>query len=460
MNKSITRYIRLALCICACVLASAAFAQTVKWQDLYRVKKKDTIYGIAKKYDITIDELMQANPGMQKPDYTLKKDDQLLIPFPKKSNVTKPAEPQAAPARKPVASKKLVPGGTVHVGVMLPLHNADGDGQRMIEYYRGVLMACDSLKAQGINTVVKAWNVPIDANVQQALAQDGVADCNIIFGPLYTKQVKPMADFCRKHDIKLVIPFSINGDDVATNDHIFQVYQSPQKQYEASINAFLERFKDAHPVFIDCNDTTSRKGAFTFALRKQLDQRGIAYTITNLKSGDVQFAKAFAAGKQNVVVLNTGRSPELNSTLAKLNILRAANPQVRVSMFGYTEWLMYTKVYTDYFYKYEAFIPTTFYFNPLAGKTINFERAYTRWFKSDMRDALPRFAITGYDQAQFFVRGMHRYGMAFEGTRQQNSYVQLQTPLKFKRVGNGGMQNTSFMLVHYKPNRTIESITY
>ena len=31
---------------------------------------------------------------------------------------------------------------------------------------------------------------------------------DIIFGPLYTDQIKPMADFASKHHIRLVIPFT------------------------------------------------------------------------------------------------------------------------------------------------------------------------------------------------------------------------------------------------------------
>lgn len=454
------RYVRLFLCLCAMMIATAAVGQTAKYQDLYKVKKKDTIYGIAKKYNISIDELLRANPVMQKPDYTLKKGDQLIIPAPEEQQAVKPASIVAASAAKTPAKAKTEAGGTVRIGVMLPLHNADGDGQRMIEFYRGVLMACDSLKAQGISTSVHAWDVPIDANVQTTLADDNAKNCDLIFGPLYTKQVKQMGDFCRRNDIKLVIPFSISGNDVATNDHIYQVYQTPQQQTDAAVNAFVERFKGAHVVIVDCNDTTSNKGIFTSALRKRLEAVGIGYSITNLKSSEAMFAKAFIPTKQNVVVLNTGRSPELNVTFAKLNGLRATNPKVRISMFGYTEWLMYTKVYLDYYHVYDAYIPTSFYYNPLASKTANLERSYRRWFKSDMRQALPRFAITGYDQAQFFIRGLHKYGSKFVGTKQQSTYVPLQTPLKFHYVQGGGMQNGAFLLVHYKTNHTMESITY
>ena len=449
------RNIRLFLCLCALVFAAAVSAQTMKYQDLYKVKKKDTIYGIAKKYNITIDQLISANPDMQKPDYTLQKGDQLVIPAP----LPAPTQP-VQPAQQPAAQVAKKSSSAVRIGVMLPLHNVDGDGQRMVEYYRGTLMACDSLKAQGISTDVRAWNVPIDGNVQQTLADNHAKDCDVIFGPLYTKQVKPMGDFCRRNNIKLVIPFSINGNDVASNDHIMQVYQSAQQQNELAVNAFVERFKGCHAVIIDCNDTTSRKGVFTAALRKRMEAAGIGYSITNLKSSEAMFAKAFDASKQNVVVLNTGRSPELNVALAKLNGLKVTAPAMRISLFGYTEWLMYTKVYLDYYHRYDAYIPTSFYYNPLAPRTANLERSYRRWFKSDMRQALPRFAITGSDHAQFIIRGLHKYGSKFNGTSQQNTYTPLQTPLKFKFVQGGGMQNSAFMLVHYKTNRTMESISY
>ena len=447
--------IRLFLCLCALVFAAAVSAQTMKYQDLYKVKKKDTIYGIAKKYNITIDQLISANPDMQKPDYTLQKGDQLVIPAP----LPAPTQP-VQPAQQPAAHVAKKSSSAVRIGVMLPLHNVDGDGQRMVEYYRGILMACDSLKTQGISTDVRAWNVPIDGNVQQTLADNHAKDCDVIFGPLYTKQVKPVGDFCRRNNIKLVIPFSINGNDVASNDHIMQVYQSAQQQNELAVNAFVERFKGCHAVIIDCNDTTSRKGVFTAALRKRMEAAGIGYSITNLKSSEAMFAKAFDASKQNVVVLNTGRSPELNVALAKLNGLKVTAPAMRISLFGYTEWLMYTKVYLDYYHRYDAYIPTSFYYNPLAPRTANLERSYRRWFKSDMRQALPRFAITGYDHAQFIIRGLHKYGSKFNGTSQQNTYTPLQTPLKFKFVQGGGMQNSAFMLVHYKTNRTMESISY
>ena len=51
---------------------------------------------------------------------------------------------------------------------------------------------------------------------------------------------------------------------------------------------------------------------------------------------------------------------------------------------------------------------------------------------------------------------------AFKGTKGESTYVPLQTPLKFKPAGDAGsgMQNAVFMLIHYKPNQTIEAVNY
>ena len=223
----------------------------------------------------------------------------------------------------------------------------------------------------------------------------------------------------------------------------------------------LERIAVSGNSVIDCNDTTSNKGMFTFGLRKRLDAKGISYSITNLKSSEAYFAKAFSTSKRNVVILNTGRSPQLNVALAKLDGLTATNPGMRISMFGYTEWLMYTKVYLNYFYKYNAYIPTTFYYIALSDQTEAFENSYRKWFRTDMQTALPRFALTGYDHARFFIEGEYARGKSFRGTKGQSAYRPLQTPLKFVYASpDGGMRNSAFMLVHYMSSRRIESISY
>ena len=459
MTKAIIKYLFM---LFVAFLCTTAVAQNLKWRDMYQVKKKDTIFGIAKNYGLTVDELINANPEMKVAGYELKKGDYIFIPYPANTD-PKAATTKASTTPQPQTVAKTTQSQTtktIKVGVVLPLHDVDGDGKRMTEYYRGFLMGCDSLKQQGYSIDVHAWNVPADADIRPTLQDASIRNCDVIFGPLYTKQVKPLSDFCKGAGIKLVIPFSIWGDEVSRNSEIFQVYQSLDELNNASIDAFISRFGNQHPVFIDCNDSTSKKGIFTFGLRNRLNARGVKYSITNLKSNEELFSKAFSRTQPNVVVLNTGRSPELTVAIAKLKALVASNPGVMVSLFGYTEWLMYTRNNLDNFYKFNTHIPSTFYYNPLSAKTQHLENGYRRWFGLETLYALPKFALMGYDHAQFFIRGLYKYGKAFNGTKPQNVYTPLQTPLDFKRVGSGGMQNRAFMLVRYTNDKKIELINY
>lgn len=354
----------------------------------------------------------------------------------------------------------LVAQSAIRVGVMLPLHNNSGDGKRMVEYYRGILMACDSLKKTGISIDIHAWNAADDADMTSILADPAAAKCDIIFGPLYSKQVQQLSDFVSRNDIRLVIPFSISAPQLLTNRNIFQVWQSPTTVTEATIAHYMERFKDYHPIFVDCNDSTSKKGTFTFGLRRQLESRGIEYNVTNLKSGEDNFSKAFSRTKKNMVILNTGRSPELGVAFAKINGLKHNVPTLDISMFGYTEWLMYTHAHLENFYKYDTYIPSPFHYNPLSAQTGRLEQKY-RWnFHSDMQQLLPRFALTGYDHAFFFIKGLHKYGKTFNGAAGMFGYAPVQTPLVFERYGNGGLQNHSLLFVHYTPEHKVETIKF
>ena len=149
--------------------------------------------------------------------------------------------------------------------------------------------------------------------------------------------------------------------------------------------------------------------------------------------------------KQNVIILNTGRSPQLTQVLNKLDEFDAKYPGAAISLFGYT---------------YDTYIPSTFYYNPNSAQTKALESRYERWFHQPMMVAQPRFAITGFDHGMYLIQGVKRYGKNFTGERQQMTYQPVQTPLRFEKTSRGGYKNKSFQLIHYTFNHQIEAVKY
>lgn len=470
MTKCLRYFLLLAMAFLSASVASAQVPGSIRGQ--HKVKKKETIFGISRMYELSVDELLNANPEMKEPGYELKKGDVIQIPWPSGKSQAGTAN-QSGNANQAVAgtqngeqkvsaatAKTDVRNRAIRLGVMLPLHDINGDGKRMVEYYRGILMACDSLKKIGISVDVHAWNTPEDGNIQTVLADKAAAECDMIIGPLYSKQMDALSDFVAKNDIRLVVPFSISAPQLATNRNIFQIWQSPTDINESTISRFLGTFKDYHPIFVDCNDSTSQKGVFTAGLRRQLEQRGINYSVTNLKSPEENFSKAFSRTQPNVVILNSGRSPELGVAFSKINGLKANYPELNITMFGYTEWLMYTRTHLENFYKYNTYIPSVFYYNPLSAVTQSLQQKYNKEFQTDMQQSLPRFALTGFDHAYFFLRGLNKYGKTFNGAAGMFGYPPVQTPLQFERYGNGGLRNRTLLFVHYTPEHQVETIKF
>jgi len=131
-----------------------------------------------------------------------------------------------------------------------------------------------------------------------------------------------------------------------------------------------------------------------------------------------------------------------------------------VAVFGYPEWQSNAGANITNFHRYDVYIPAPFYFNILAVPTDRFVKKYRATFHEDMQQGLPKMAVTGFDHAMYFLKGLKLYGRQFDGATAHSDYTPLQTPLKFERRGNGGLQNRAQLFIHYKPDHKVDLIKY
>ena len=128
--------LRFFLLLIAFNISLSLYAQEIKIKERHKVKKSETLFGIAKNYGITIEELSEVNPEMNMPGYSLKKGDYINIPYPNDNKIVNNTTEQKQPT-----AQQLPISRPIKVGVMLPLHDINGDGKRIIEYYRGLLLS-------------------------------------------------------------------------------------------------------------------------------------------------------------------------------------------------------------------------------------------------------------------------------------------------------------------------------
>lgn len=90
------------------------------------------------------------------------------------------------------------------------------------------------------------------------------------------------------------------------------------------------------------------------------------------------------------MVLNTEKSPQLTHVFHKLDSLTATRPGLAISMYGYNDWFIYQDYDLNWFFKYNTYIPSTFFYNKQSDKLLPWRnstrrRMAQRWTKTTSR---------------------------------------------------------------------------
>lgn len=433
-------------------------------RDMHKVKRKETVYSISRKYDISETELIAANPEL-KGKNQIKKGTYLCIPYPT-AQVETPAQPQEAPSNTELFSENRKTAerfGTLKTAVILPfLDVSKSDAARAIEYYEGFLMAVDSLKRSGVSIDLYTYNSgPENASLNSLLSKQEMKDMDIIFGPLYPQQVKPLADFAQKNSIRLVVPFSSKDNSVFRNPSIYQINTPQSYLYSEVYDHFVRQFPNANVIFIEASTGTKDKAEFIKGLKDELKNRSIPMQSLKESATAESLKTVLRADRENIFIPTSGSNITLIKILPQLTLLVRENPESSIHLFGYPEWQTYTKDHLETFFELDTYFYSSFYTNNLLPAANSFTRNYRRWYGKEMEDRYPKYGMLGFDTGYFFLKGLSRYGSELEKNMQFMDLTPIQTGFKFQRVNNwGGFINKKVFFVRFTRNYELVKLDY
>ena len=426
-------------------------------RDMHKVKRKETVFSISREYGISEAELIAANPEL-KGENKIKKGTFLCIPYPK-AQTEQSAQLQATPTNSELFRenrKETERFSTIKAAVILPFLDgvSKSESSRMVEYYEGLLMAVDSLKRTGTSIDLYTYNSgPESASLNSILGKSEMKDMDIIFGPLYQQHIEPLAEFAKKQDTRLVIPFTSKDNTVFQNPAVYQINTPQSYLYSEVYDHFVRQFPNANVIFIEASQGTKDKAEFIKGLKDELRNRSIPMkslkedvTVESLKT-------VLRTDRENIFIPTSGSNLTLIKILPQLTLLVREQPESRIHLFGYPEWQTYTKDHLEAFFELDTYFYSSFYTNNLLPAAINFTKNYRRWYGKEMDERYPKFGMLGFDTGYFFLKGLARYGSSFEKNMQGLDLIPIQTGFKFQRVNNwGGFINKKVFFVHFTKN--------
>lgn len=347
-------------------------------RDMHKVKRKETVFSISREYGISEAELIAANPEL-KGENKIKKGTFLCIPYPK-AQTEQSAQLQATPTNSELFRenrKETERFSTIKAAVILPFLDgvSKSESSRMVEYYEGLLMAVDSLKRTGTSIDLYTYNSgPESASLNSILGKSEMKDMDIIFGPLYQQHIEPLAEFAKKQDTRLVIPFTSKDNTVFQNPAVYQINTPQSYLYSEVYDHFVRQFPNANVIFIEASQGAKDKAEFIKGLKDELRNRSIPMkslkedvTVESLKT-------VLRTDRENIFIPTSGSNLTLIKILPQLTLLVREQPESRIHLFGYPEWQTYTKDHLEAFFELDTYFYSSFYTNNLLPAAINFTK--------------------------------------------------------------------------------------
>lgn len=451
----------------------------------HEVQRRETLYGITRQYEISTEELQAANPDIDVNQ--LKKGQVIQIPI-----------KTSAAGELPLTTDPVYVGTdfepthpkydyyemgkpTIRVGLMLPFDAAnemarrreeqskDFKTGRYLDFYQGVRMAVDTIKASGVNVKLNIFDTSdkmVLANINN-MPEDQM---DLIIGPARSDEMHSVAQMAKTNKIPMVLPFGQMDSTIKDNPFLFQASIIDTVTAKIVTDKMIEDCVDKNVILLNCS-LKNRHDITRFArVKSQCAIKGIElHTLTFNSAEPENFLNALSTEKENILLMPTTAEAQLNSVIVAVASVMDQKKEAKVSMYGLGEWLTFQTIEVEVFHKLNTRIYTSFaidYSNISTQKTLgNFRKqffaepvAFTPYFqKNKGNSGFSEYALWGYDIATFFISAVKEYGGNMLRQINDVNAELVQSNFRFENLTNwGGQINTGLKTITFTSDNKIE----
>jgi peptidoglycan DL-endopeptidase LytF len=237
----------------------------------YLVQSGDSAYDIINRYNTTLDELIALNPTVID---GLKAGMILKLPLQKNAKIIKYAE---------AGKVKRVNDNEINIVLMLPFNSENQSAlknNQAMQFFTGAKVALTRLAKSGKNINVKVLDTKNDTDVQGVLAATDLSKTDAIIGPLKAGGVIEVAEFLKGSGIGIVSPLA-NAEDLNIYENLLIANPREEVLADQIINEVKGNFK-GEQVYLLADSEHSDLAKYTKKeLEKQLNANVVIVNDAN-----------------------------------------------------------------------------------------------------------------------------------------------------------------------------------
>jgi LysM repeat protein len=459
--------------------------------ETYTVKKGETLYGIASRSGVTIDEIVELNPSansgvkagqvlvmpskdktaqvsaqaqradspVEEPVVKVEQPAQQPIqqPAQQQTQPTQPSAPQPAPvAEEPATAsqpKELAPR---RVALMLPFM-LDSEKQskqttRAYDFYRGFLLAVDSLSNGHRPVEISTFDTGGSLEtVKKLLASEAaIKNADIIIAPDDDASHEAIARFGARNDIYVLNPFIVKDSLYMTQATSLQLNISQKLMFDRAAKYMAENIDGATPIFISNNQGKREKQAFVDCLKAELDRRGIEYRDFEF-NGNLQAStleEEFSTEGRYVFIPLSGSFGEfakMRQGLTKFKESLALGGG-SLQLFGYPDWIAFRGENIESLHTLGATIYSRFLLDLNSPDYHAISDSFVKWYRTTLTEGVPSMGILGFDVANYVMNAFNHSGDDFTRDDCRVQVRGVQNCFNFVDGGKGFINNTLYII--------------
>ncbi|MDE7411150.1 MAG: ABC transporter substrate-binding protein [Paramuribaculum sp.] len=425
----------------------------------YQVQRGDTFSSLSRRFGVSVAEIQAANPKV----VMLKAGEKIIIPL---NNVYLDTEPEATVADEPMANPvQTVPfeakkSDDIVIALVLPFmlsqEEKEKPSQLFTEYYKGFLLAVDSMRACGKPIKVLAYDTKgTMQGVKEVMTEPLLATAQVIIGPDDEAQIKVLAEYAKENGISVFNTFAARDKSYRTMDNVMNTIVPHTTMYAKAIQYFMKEFPDMEPVILCRKDGLSEKSEFIDSFKRQLDAAGRKYTYIEFERqlSEDNLADLSASGNYAFLPMSSKLS-ELKAILPQISVF-AANSKGKTSMWGYPEWLSFRGDPMSGMHKLNTYIFSRFYNTGKSDSSVrDVEDRFTKWYGGSMINVIPSQGLYGFDTAMYLLRALrvndgdfNLYTPAYDGVQNCFNFA--------REDGAAGWVNNEMFIINYSRDGSI-----
>lgn len=430
---------------------------TVKWYE--------DIEDIARRYDVSVKDIMELNDLKSKKLSTrqvLKIPVKTVVPAPQPEAAEADDKPDEVETVKPENNENRVQAqeieapevsdtdllnlrsrDVVDFSLVLPLRATGNPSELNMDFYSGVLLALKDLEAEGLKVRAHVYDLTAGMPPVEALVKS-----DFVLGPVASRDLEAILQRVDGR-VPVISPLDQKASSLSTFYRNFiQVPTAVDNQYDDLGQWVKEDAEDDDKIIL-----ITEKGAgsvtASVAIRSALARRELTYDILNYAIVEGRGIPAILTGTMtkegtNRVVVASESEAFIGDVVRNLGIMLGKGYDI--VMYAPSKVRTFDTIEGSAYHDASLHISTSYHADYSSDEVDRFIRAYRALFRTEPS----QFAFQGYDTARYFIVRAARYGMAWPERLGHERSSGLHTDFLFDSDGNGNHHNVAVRRIVFK----------